>query len=92
MWWLHGPEALLTATLAARCAVIGTRRWLQSLHLPVTSPWRAWRSRTGQVGGWTVGHGKLTFASVRGAGHMVPLTQAERSLHLFTRWVHQQPL
>ena len=28
-----------------------------------------------QVGGWTVEHEGLTFASVRGAGHMVPYTQ-----------------
>ncbi|EFN56433.1 hypothetical protein CHLNCDRAFT_22188 [Chlorella variabilis] len=72
--------------------VIGTRRWIASLDLPRTAPWRAWHSATGQVGGWTVGHGKLTFASVRGAGHMAPYTQPERAHFLFSKWIHQQPL
>lgn len=29
--------------------VLGSRRWIESLHLPVAKPWRAWTSRTGQV-------------------------------------------
>lgn len=45
-----------------------------------------------QVGGWTVEHEGLTFASVRGAGHMVPYTQPERAYTLFTSWVHGQEL
>ncbi|KAL4857619.1 Serine carboxypeptidase 24 [Chlorella vulgaris] len=72
--------------------VIGTRNWIRGLQLPVTSAWRPWHGRTGQVGGWTVGHGKLTFATVRGAGHMVPYTQQVRALDMFTRWIHRQPL
>lgn len=88
------PPALAPAPCALRTpdAVIGTRRWIASLDLPRTAPWRAWHSATGQVGGWTVGHGKLTFASVRGAGHMAPYTQPERAHFLFSKWIHQQPL
>jgi hypothetical protein len=29
--------------------VLGSRRWIESLKLPLTKPWRAWYSRTGQV-------------------------------------------
>jgi serine carboxypeptidase-like clade 2 len=47
----------------------------------VTGPWRVWR-RGGVVGGATFGMGKLTFASVRGAGHMVPGSQPELAYHL----------
>ena len=73
--------------------IIGTRRWIRSLDLEVEEKWRAWRSSTGQVAGWTVKYAKgLTFASVRGAGHMVPYTQAERAFHMFSRWVHGKPL
>ncbi|PSC70972.1 serine carboxypeptidase 24-like [Micractinium conductrix] len=74
--------------------VIGTRNWIRELDLPVTphGRWHAWHSGTGQVGGWTVEHEGLTFASVRGAGHMVPYTQPERALYLFKKWVHQEPL
>jgi len=73
--------------------IIGTRKWIRDLGLEVEEEWRAWRSATGQVAGWTVKYAKgLTFASVRGAGHMVPYTQAERAFHLFSRWVHTKPL
>ena len=27
--------------------VIGTRRWIANLHLPIASPWRPWHSSTG---------------------------------------------
>lgn len=73
--------------------VIGTRKWVRDLGLGVEEPWRAWRSTTGQVGGWTVRYKKgLTFASVRGAGHMVPYTQPERAFYLFSQFVHGKPL
>lgn len=72
--------------------VIGTRNWIRSLRLPLKTAWRPWHSTTGQVGGWTSEHEGLTFASVRGAGHMVPYTQAERALYLFSKWIHQQTL
>jgi Serine carboxypeptidase len=39
------------------------------------------------VGGYVVEHPKLTFASVRNAGHMVPYTQPERAYFMFSRWV-----
>lgn len=30
--------------------VLGSRRWIESLQLPVVKPWRSWTSTTGQVG------------------------------------------
>ena len=30
--------------------VIGTRRWLASLQLPILKEWRPWYSRTGEIG------------------------------------------
>ncbi|KAL4520091.1 hypothetical protein Ndes2526B_g01364 [Nannochloris sp. 'desiccata'] len=73
--------------------IIGTRRWIRKLGLEVEEKWRAWRSATGQVAGWMVKYSEgLTFASVRGAGHMVPYTQAERAFHMFSKWVHGKPL
>ena len=27
--------------------VLGTRRWIRSLNLPITRPWRPWTSSTG---------------------------------------------
>lgn len=36
-----------------------------------------------QVGGWTEVYDGLTFATVRGAGHEVPLFEPKRALILF---------
>jgi serine carboxypeptidase-like clade II len=64
--------------------VTGTRRWVAGLGLPVRSAWHPWHV-DGQVGGYRLGYEGLTFATVRGAGHMVPYTQPSRALELF-RW------
>lgn len=73
--------------------VTGTRSWIHDFKLEVKERWRPWFSATQQVGGWTVKYAEgLTFASVRGAGHMVPYTQPERALHLFTQFIHSQRL
>lgn len=73
--------------------IIGTRRWLETLNLEEENPWRPWESSTGQVGGWTLSYQKnISFASVRGAGHMVPYTQPERAFYLFKHWLHSLPL
>ncbi|RWW00328.1 hypothetical protein BHE74_00033351 [Ensete ventricosum] len=46
-----------------------------------------------KVGGWVTEYGKLlTFATVRGASHMVPYAQPGRALRLFTSFVHGQRL
>lgn len=82
-----------TGDVDAIVPVTGTRAWFHSLALPVKEKWRPWVSATGQVGGWTVRHAKgLTFASVRGAGHMVPYTQPERAYHMFNSFVQRQRL
>lgn len=73
--------------------VTGTRAWVHGLGLEVHEAWRSWKSSTRQVGGWTVKYEKgLTFASVRGAGHMVPYTQPERALYLFNAFINHQRL
>ncbi|CAL0327448.1 unnamed protein product [Lupinus luteus] len=41
------------------------------------------------VGGWVTEYGNLlTFATVRGASHMIPYAQPSRALHLFSSFVH----
>lgn len=75
-WWLNKlscPRCACAKTNAcdladSLAAVVGTRRWVTSLNLTVSEPWRAWYSRTGQVGGFTEGYDGLRFATVRNAG------------------------
>ncbi|CAL1358732.1 unnamed protein product [Linum trigynum] len=62
--------------------VTATRFSLSHLNLTVKTRWYPWKSGN-QVGGWTEEYEGLTFATVRGAGHEVPLLQPRRAFILF---------
>ncbi|RWR91217.1 serine carboxypeptidase 24 [Cinnamomum micranthum f. kanehirae] len=62
--------------------VTATRFSLNHLKLPVKTRWYPWYSGN-EVGGWTEVYHGLTFATVRGAGHEVPLFQPKRAFRLF---------
>ncbi|KAL7257552.1 hypothetical protein ACSBR1_003791 [Camellia fascicularis] len=62
--------------------VTATRFSLSHLNLTVKTRWYPWYSNR-QVGGWTEVYDGLTFATVRGAGHEVPLFQPKRAFILF---------
>ncbi|KAL3533060.1 hypothetical protein ACH5RR_006581 [Cinchona calisaya] len=62
--------------------VTATRFSLNHLNLKIKTRWYPWYVG-GQVGGWTEVYEGLTFATVRGAGHEVPLFQPKRALVLF---------
>ncbi|KAL5698980.1 Serine carboxypeptidase 24 [Ranunculus cassubicifolius] len=62
--------------------VTATRMSLNHLRLKIKTPWYPWYT-DGQVAGWTEVYKGLTFATVRGAGHEVPLFQPSRGLRLF---------
>ncbi|XP_071742187.1 serine carboxypeptidase 24-like isoform X2 [Rutidosis leptorrhynchoides] len=66
--------------------VTATRMSLSHLDLTVKTPWYPWYSK-GQVAGWTEVYEGLTFATVRGAGHEVPLFQPKRAFLLFQRFL-----
>ncbi|KAL1563524.1 Serine carboxypeptidase 24 [Salvia divinorum] len=58
--------------------VTATRLSLSHLDLTIKTPWYPWYAG-GKVGGWTEVYDGLTFATVRGAGHEVPLFQPSRA-------------
>lgn len=62
--------------------VTATRFSLSHLNLHVKRRWYPWYSGD-EVGGWTEVYHGLTFATVRGAGHEVPLFQPKRGFLLF---------
>ncbi|XP_022883182.1 serine carboxypeptidase II-2-like [Olea europaea var. sylvestris] len=66
--------------------VTSTRYSIDALNLPTTSPWRAWYD-DGQVGGWTQEYNGLTFVTVRGAGHEVPLHKPKQALTLIKSYL-----
>ncbi|GKD05656.1 serine carboxypeptidase 24-like protein [Tanacetum coccineum] len=59
-----------------------TRYSLSYLNLTIKTWWYPWYSN-GLARGWTEVYDRLTFATVRGVGHEVPLLQPERALFLF---------
>ncbi|XP_071698767.1 serine carboxypeptidase II-2-like isoform X2 [Rutidosis leptorrhynchoides] len=61
--------------------VTSTRYSINALNLTKIGPWRAWYEDD-QVGGWTQEYEGLTFVTVRGAGHKVPLHKPKQALTL----------
>lgn len=63
--------------------------------LHVLNPWQIpelERWLAVQVGGYVTEYDKLTFSTIRNAGHMVPYTQPARGLHLFESFINKTPL
>nr|GMD15355.1 serine carboxypeptidase-like 25 [Ipomoea batatas] len=71
--------------------VTATRYSLAQLKLHVTTPWYPWYVKK-QVGGWTEVYKGLTFATIRGAGHEVPLFKPRAALQLLRSFLRGEPL
>ncbi|KAK1432916.1 hypothetical protein QVD17_09819 [Tagetes erecta] len=71
--------------------VTATRYALAQLKLKTKVPWYPWYVKK-QVGGWTEVYEGLTFATVRGAGHEVPLFKPREALQLLRSFLKGQPL
>ncbi|KAJ1296800.1 hypothetical protein BS78_01G330200 [Paspalum vaginatum] len=79
--WLYSGD------MDAVCSFISTQYVLDILGLPIETSWRPWRIDNEQVAGYVVGYKGLVFATVRGAGHMVPYYQPRRALALFSSFL-----
>ncbi|OEL26126.1 Serine carboxypeptidase 24 [Dichanthelium oligosanthes] len=78
--WLYSGD------MDAVCSFISTQYVLDILGLPIETSWRPWRIDN-EVAGYVVGYKGLVFATVRGAGHMVPYYQPRRALALFSSFL-----
>uniref|UniRef100_A0A0E0KEH1 Carboxypeptidase n=1 Tax=Oryza punctata TaxID=4537 RepID=A0A0E0KEH1_ORYPU len=78
--WLYSGD------MDAVCSVTSTQYALDILGLPVETSWRPWRINN-EVAGYVVGYRGLVFATVRGAGHMVPYYQPRRALALLSSFL-----
>ncbi|KAF8118694.1 hypothetical protein N665_0002s0010 [Sinapis alba] len=75
-----------------RVPVTSTRYSIKKMGPKVESPWRSWFHKS-QVAGWVETYaGGLTFATVRGAGHQVPVFAPAQSLSLFSHFLSSTPL
>ncbi|WVZ74499.1 hypothetical protein U9M48_022676 [Paspalum notatum var. saurae] len=69
-----------------RIPVTATRLTLNKLGLKTVQEWTPWYDHL-QVGGWTILYEGLTFVTIRGAGHEVPLHAPRQALTLFTNFL-----
>ncbi|CAK8537851.1 unnamed protein product [Lathyrus sativus] len=84
VWVFSGDQDSVVPLLGSRTLI---RELAHDLKFEITVPYGAWFHK-GQVGGWATEYGNLlTFATVRGAAHMVPYAQPSRALHLFSSFV-----
>ncbi|KAF3451011.1 hypothetical protein FNV43_RR07100 [Rhamnella rubrinervis] len=75
-----------------RVPVTSSRYSIKKMGLRINEEWRAWFHK-GQVAGWVeVYEGGLTLATVRGAGHQVPVFAPAQSLSLFTHFLSSNTL
>ena len=66
--------------------------WTSGMGLVELDSWRPWMVDK-QVGGYVVKYeSNFTFATVKGAGHLCPRYQPERSFAMLTRFLANEPL
>lgn len=66
--------------------------WTSSLGLVAEQPWHPWLVNK-QVAGYVTKYNKnFAFASIKGAGHMVPQTRPVEALAMVTRFLAGQDL
>ncbi|KAF6758881.1 serine carboxypeptidase, partial [Ephemerocybe angulata] len=73
------------------CNHVGNEKWTQNLEWSGQDGFRSLSKREwvvgGKVAGETKSFGGLTFATIEGAGHMVPYDKPVESLYLVNRWL-----
>jgi len=69
----------------------GTQGWIQDANWPVTSSMRPFHVN-GQVAGQVEERGNFTFATVHGAGHMVPQFKRPQAYYLIFNWLQQKDI
>lgn len=74
---------------------IGTLSWIKSLGVAVFDEWRAWYV-DGQIAGYQVkfmnDHFRLTYVTVKGAGHTAPEYKHKETLAMFDRFLARYPI
>ncbi|CAN6275814.1 unnamed protein product [Urochloa humidicola] len=72
---------------------VGTQAWIRYLNLTIVDDWRPWYVGVQKVAGFTRSYSSnLTFATVKGAGHIAPLYNPLECQIMFRRWISQNPL
>eukprot|EP00958_Prasinococcus_capsulatus_P027215 scaffold5310_cov378-Prasinococcus_capsulatus_cf.AAC.11 len=75
---------------------VGNEKWTSEFGATLSGAkedWRAWEVNN-QVAGYVTSYsdGSFSFATVKGAGHMVPQFQPENAAQMFKRFINGEPL
>ncbi|GAB4838355.1 hypothetical protein Ancab_027889 [Ancistrocladus abbreviatus] len=74
---------------------VGTQDWINLLNLTIEMNWRPWFI-DGEVAGYTIRYEqdwfRLTYATIKGAGHSPQEYKRRESFDMFQRWIHWYPL
>lgn len=70
---------------------VDTEYWIGTFNLTVTDEWRPWYQDT-QVAGMVTIYDKITYVTVKGAGHLVPMTKRQQAYIMFSSIINNQPL
>ncbi|KAJ3759505.1 Alpha/Beta hydrolase protein [Lentinula raphanica] len=93
----RGVRVLIYAgTYDWQCNWISNKMWVEQLEWSGSDdynkmPWREWTVR-GRAAGEVKATPLLTFATVRGAGHMVPHDKPEEALAMIKKWLQNESL
>merc|ERR1712217_516956 len=69
-----------------------TENWLSALNMRVMKDFVAWRGSDRQVAGYLTEYEGLHYATVKGAGHMVPKDRPRHALDLFRAFLEGTPI
>ncbi|GLT48401.1 hypothetical protein SLA2020_220310 [Shorea laevis] len=78
--WLYSGDT------DANVPVTSSRSLINTLKLPIKTAWHPWYTKN-EVGGYVVEYKGLTFATVRGAGHLVPSYKPESALQMISSFL-----
>ncbi|KAK8468964.1 hypothetical protein PHAVU_006G168154 [Phaseolus vulgaris] len=71
---------------------LATQAWIRSLNYSIVDDWRQWHT-DGQVAGYTRTYSnRMTFATVKGAGHTAPEYKPKECLDMYSRWLSKRAL
>ncbi|XP_009600999.1 serine carboxypeptidase-like 7 isoform X1 [Nicotiana tomentosiformis] len=71
---------------------LSTQAWIKSLNYSIVDDWRPWIVDN-QVAGYTRSYSnRMTFVTVKGAGHTAPEYKPRECLAMLKRWMSYKPL
>jgi len=73
----------------SKVPTLDTLKWIVSLGWK-PNDWNVWNITAGTISGFVQKYDGLTFATIKGAGHMAPAWKREEAYYLFSRFIQGQ--